>query len=63
MDPIRPIVPTSAHPAAVERVRRAARAGDERPQDEQPERREHPRGPRPAGPPAVTGDGHIDALA
>jgi hypothetical protein len=64
MDPIHPIVPRSADPAAVDRVRRVARTGDEHAQDEEQERRERPRrAPAPVPPPVVTGDGHIDALA
>ncbi len=60
MDPIAAI--RRSDPAAVERVRRTARAGEDRPADE---RRRPPReaatvATDPAAP-AVDGDGHIDA--
>lgn len=64
MDPIAPI--RRSHPAAVERVRRIARAGEDRPADE---RRRPPRegeaeavATDPAAP-AVDGHGHVDARA
>jgi hypothetical protein len=64
MDPIHPIVPASSNPAAVDRVRRVTRSGDEEPRHEQPQHRKRAPPPRvPEAPAAVTGDGHIDALA
>ena len=65
MDPIHPIRPTSANPAPVDPIRRVTRAGEQTPRDEQPPRdRRRPRSPAPAAPPpAVSGDGHVDALA
>ncbi len=68
MDPIAPI--RRSHPAAVERVGRIARAGEDRPADE---RRRPPRESEAEGEaetvatdpaaPAVDGHGHIDARA
>ena len=63
MDPIHPIRPASADPAAVDPVRRVTRTGDEPTQDERRPRRDRRRTPAPVAPPAVSGDGHVDTLA
>jgi hypothetical protein len=59
MDPIHPIRPTEAQPAAVEPLRRVPRPAREPAQDPRPRRdgrRPPPRAPRPA----ETADEHLD---
>lgn len=65
MDPIHPIRLGSTYPAAVQRVRRVTRAGEERPDDEPGEPRRKSGAPAPADPATavVDGDGHVDARA
>lgn len=65
MDPIPPICPSQAHPAAIERVRRVMRAGEDKPADERRRPRREAAGKVPAPPAAaaVDGDGHLDARA
>lgn len=61
MEPIRRIGPASTSPAAIARVRRVKRTGEEHPDEERREPRRAPAAPDPAG--AVDGDGHLDARA
>jgi hypothetical protein len=65
MDPIPPIRPVSAYPAAVEAVRRVARTGDDQAPDERRRRRREAEttAPADAAAPVAGGDGHVDARA
>jgi len=65
MDPIPPIRPTSAYPAAVDAVRRIMRTGEDQAPDERRRPRREAKRPAPtdAGAPGAGADGHVDTRA
>jgi hypothetical protein len=64
MDPIHPIRPKPAIPAAVDPVRRVLRTGEDRSrQDERPASGRQRKAPAAAAQAVVTPDGHLDTRA